>query len=159
MPWTTQNPFHNWADRKQRIEFERRNPCKSCEYEFSRYAKPIKRYHTYSYKAGSWQNQQRVIVKIEVTSKGTNIRFIVTHLWEYRTKALYEQGYCGRGRMELNIIDHKTYLQSGRMSCNSFYDNQFRLFLHSAAYALIHSLQENMLKTKGLAASYDENFM
>ena len=54
--------------------------------------------------------------------------------------------------MELNIKDHKTYLQSGRMSCNSFYANQFRLFLHSAAYVLMHSLQENMLKKKGLAA-------
>lgn len=123
----------------------------SCEHEFARYAKPIKRYHTFSYKAGTWQNQQRVIVKIEVTSKGTNIRYIVTDLWEYRTKALYEQGYCGRGRMELNIKDHKTYLQSQRMSCNRFYANQFRLFLHSAAYVLMHSLQENLLKTKDLA--------
>jgi len=124
----------------------------SCENEFARYTKPIKRYHLFSYKAGCWENLQRVIVKIEVTSKGTNIRFIVTDLWAYRTKALYEQGYCGRGRMELNIKDHKTYLQSGRMSCNSFYANQFRLFLHSAAYVLMHSLQENLLKKKGLAA-------
>jgi hypothetical protein len=124
----------------------------SSEKQFTRYAKPVKRYHSFSYKAGSWENPQRVIVKIEVSSKGTNIRFIVTDLWEYRTKALYEKGYCGRGRMELNIKDHKTYMQSDRLSCNSFYANQFRLFLHSAAYVLMHSLQENMLKTKGLAA-------
>ena len=91
-----------------------------------------------------------MIAKIEVSAKGTNIRFIVTDLWEYRTKALYELGYCGRGRMELNIKDHKTYLQSGRMSCNSFYANQFRLFLHSAAYVLMHNLQDKMLKVKGL---------
>ena len=125
---------------------------KSCESEFSRYGKPVKRYHSFDYKAGSWENQQRVIVKIEVSAKGTNVRFIVTDMLEYRSKALYEQGYCGRGRMELNIKDHKTYLKSGRMSCNSFCANQFRLFLHSAAYVLMHSLQENMLKTKGLAA-------
>jgi hypothetical protein len=125
---------------------------KSCENEYSRYGKPVKRYHSFDYKAGSWESQQRVIVKIEVSDKGTNVRFIVTDLLEYRTKALYEQGYCGRGRMELNIKDHKTYLKSGRMSCNSFGANQFRLFLHSAAYVLMHSLQENMLKTKGLAA-------
>jgi hypothetical protein len=125
---------------------------KSCQNEFARFGKPIKRYHTFTYKAESWKNLQRVIAKIEVSAKGTNIRFIVTDLWEYRTKALYELGYCGRGRMELNIKDHKTYLQSGRMSCNSFYANQFRLFLHSAAYVLMHSLQENMLKKKGLAA-------
>ena len=125
---------------------------KSCENQYAGYGKPVKRYHSFGYKAGSWENQQRVIVKIEVSDKGTNVRFIVTDLLEYRTKALYEQGYCGRGKMELNIKDHKTYLKSGRMSCNSFYANQFRLFLHSAAYVLMHSLQENMLKTKGLAA-------
>jgi hypothetical protein len=125
---------------------------KSCENEFARYGNPIKRYHSFVYKAGSWKNQQRVIAKIEVTGKGTNIRFVVTDLWEYRTKALYEQGYCGRGRMELNIKDHKTYLKSSRMSCNSFCANQFRLFLHSAAYVLMHSLQEKLLKAKGLAA-------
>lgn len=33
------------------------------------------------------------------------------------------------------------------MSCNSFMANQFRLFLHSAAYVLIHALQTEMLKT------------
>jgi hypothetical protein len=124
----------------------------SCQNEFARYGKPVKRYHSFSYQAGSWANQQRVIAKIEVSSKGTNIRFIVTDLWEYRTKALYEQGYCGRGRMELNIKDHKTYMFSGRMSCNRFYANQFRLFLHSAAYVLMHNLQEQLLKTKGLAS-------
>ena len=37
------------------------------------------------------------------------------------------------------------------MSSNSFYANQFRLFLHSAAYVLMHTLQERMLKTNGLA--------
>jgi hypothetical protein len=90
-------------------------------------------------------------VKIEVSGKGTNIRFIVTDLWEYRTKGLYELGYCGRGNMELNIKDHKTYMYSDRMSCNSFYANQFRLFLHSAAYVLMHRLQEKMLPVEGMA--------
>ena len=124
----------------------------TCEKEYSRYGRFVKRYHSFSYKAGSWKNQQRVIVKIEVSDKGTNVRFIVTDLLEYRAKALYEKGYCGRGNMELNIKDHKTYLLSDRMSCNSFYANQFRLFLHSAAYVLMHTLQGKMLKTKGLGS-------
>lgn len=123
----------------------------SSENEFKRSNKPVKRYHSFNYQAKSWTNEQRVIVKIEVTHMGTNIRYIVTDLWEYRTKALYEQGYCGRGRMELNIKDHKTYLNSDRMSCNSFYANQFRLFLHSAAYVLMHTMQANILKCAGEA--------
>ena len=31
------------------------------------------------------------------------------------------------------------------MSCNSFMANQFRLFMHSAAYVLIHTLQKEVL--------------
>jgi hypothetical protein len=124
----------------------------SCEERFKRDGKPIKRYHSFCYKAQSWENQQRVIVKIEVSEKGTNIRYIVTDLWEYRAKSLYEQGYCARGNMELWIKDHKSYLLSNRMSCNSFYANQFRLFLHSAAYVLMHTLQKRLLKSKGLAS-------
>ena len=125
---------------------------KSSQKEYNRSNKPVKRYHSFTYKAQSWENEQRVIVKIEVTHMGTNIRYVVTDLWEYRTKALYEQGYCGRGRMELNIKDHKTYLNSDRMSCNRFFANQFRLFLHSAAYVLMHTMQVNVLKHNGLAS-------
>ena len=77
---------------------------------------------------------------------GTNIRYIVTDLFQYRTKELYEMGYCARGNMELRIKDHKLYLRSDRMSCNSFLANQLRLFLHSAAYILIHTLQNEILK-------------
>jgi len=125
---------------------------RSSQAEFERHGKPVKRYHSFSYAAQSWENEQRVIVKIEVTSMGTNIRYIVTDLWEYRTRDLYELGYCGRGRMELNIKDHKTYLMSDRMSCNSFQANQFRLFLHSAAYVLMHKMQENILQSNNLGA-------
>lgn len=107
--------------------------------------KPVKRYHSFEYKAGSWTYPERVVVKVEVTSMGTNVRFIVSSL-NIRAKILYEQGYCARGAAELRIKDHKTYLLSDRMSCNSFKANQFRLFLHSAAYVLIHTLQSEVLQ-------------
>ena len=74
----------------------------------------------------------------------TNVRFIVCSL-KTRAKVLYEQGYCARGAAELRIKDHKTYLLSDRMSCSSFKANQFCLFLHSAAYVLIHTLQNEVL--------------
>jgi hypothetical protein len=52
---------------------------------------------------------------------------------------------------ELIIIDcddtnNKLYLKSDRSSCRGFAANQFRLFLHSAAYVLLHSMQQEMLK-------------
>ena len=118
----------------------------SAQREFRQYGKPVKRYHSFQYQAGSWAYPERVVVKVEVSSMGTNVRFIVSSLQGVRSKALYEQGYCIRGAAELRIKDHKTYLKSDRMSCNSFKANQFRLFLHSAAYILIHTLQKEVLK-------------
>lgn len=108
--------------------------------------KPVKKYHTFSYKAGTWTEKQRVVVKVEVNSMGTNIRYIVTDMWDYRTSHLYEIGYCARGNAELRIKEHKTYLKSDRTSCHKFEANQLRLFLHSAAYVLIHTLQKEVLK-------------
>ena len=98
------------------------------------------------YQAGSWKKPERVIVKVEVSNMGTNIRYIVTSLVQFRTKELYEKGYCARGAMELRIKEHKLYLRSDRSSCNSFAANQFRLFLHSMAYVLLHTLQKETLK-------------
>jgi len=118
----------------------------SAQREFKQYGNPVKRYHSFEYKAGTWEYSQRVVVKVEVSSMGTNIRYIVSSLRRVRAKALYEQGYCARGAAELRIKEHKTYLLSDRMSCNSFLANQFRLFLHSAAYVLIHTLQTEVLK-------------
>jgi hypothetical protein len=118
----------------------------SAEREFKQYGNPVKRYHSFEYKAGSWEYPQRVVVKVEVSSMGTNIRYITSSMRNVRSKALYEKGYCARGTAELRIKEHKTYLLSDRMSCNSFMANQVRLFLHSAAYVLIHTLQTEVLK-------------
>lgn len=121
----------------------------SAEREFKQYGKPVKRYHSFMYQAGSWEQPQKVVVKVEVTEMGTNIRYIVTNLVQYRAKALYEQGYCARGAMELRIKEHKLYLKSDRASCSGFLANQFRLFMHSMAYVLLHTLQKEMLQEQG----------
>jgi len=117
----------------------------SAEQEYKQTKKNVVRYHTFSYQAGTWTKAQRVIVKVAVTEKGTDLRYIVTDMYEYRTQKLYELGYCSRGKMELYIKDHKTYLQSDRTSCHRWEANQLRLFLHSAAYILIHTLQKEVL--------------
>lgn len=119
---------------------------KSAEKEYEQYEKPVKRYHSFMYQAGSWDKPRRVIVKVEVSHMGTNIRYIVTSMHEFRTRQLYEKGYCGRGSAELRIKEHKLYLKSDRSSCRSFEANQFRLFLHSVAYVLLHTMQQEMLK-------------
>ncbi len=118
----------------------------SAENKYTKTQNPVKQYHSFYYKADTWEHKQRVIAKVEVNSMGTNVRYIVTDLHEFRTKGLYEKGYCARGNMELRIKDHKRYLKSDRMSCNSFWANQMRLFMHSAAYILMHTFQKEVLK-------------
>jgi len=99
---------------------------------------------------------QRVICRILVSTQGTDVRFIVTSFQAAGAKSLYETAYCGRGKMELMIKDHKTALKSDRTSCHRKEANQFRLFLHSAAYVLMHALRANLLKGSELArAQFD----
>jgi len=118
----------------------------SAEREFKQYGKFVKRYHSFPYQAGSWSHPQKVVVKVEVSEMGTNIRYIVTNLVQFRAKDLYEKGYCARGAMELRIKEHKLYLRSDRSSCHRFKANQFRLFLHSMAYVLLHTFQKEVLR-------------
>lgn len=149
--------FMDWAETKEKIGFvtglsgnqllnkKVKTTLKSAKNAFEKYGKPTKQYHSFQYKAGSWKHSQRVVAKVEVNKKGTNIRYIVSNIDCIRAKSLYENAYCARGAAELRIKDHKTYLKSDRMSCNNFKANQFRLFLHSAAYVLIHTLQKEAL--------------
>lgn len=123
----------------------------SAKREFKQYGKPVKRYHSFMYQAGSWEIPQKVIVKVEVNEMGTNVRYIVTDLIHYKAKNLYEKGYCARCSMELRIKEHKLYLRSDKSSCNSFWANQFRLFLHSVAYVLLHTMQKELFKGSDLA--------
>jgi Transposase DDE domain group 1 len=106
-------------------------------------------FHTISYKAGTWHSAQRVIVKVEVSPEhdDPNVRYIVSNILHAKASVLYSEIYCARGNAELYIKDHKTYLKSDRTSCHRFAANQFRVFLHSAAYVLIHYLQHTILRT------------
>jgi len=108
----------------------------------------VKLYTEFLYQAASWSAPRRVICKVEVSEQGNNIRFVVTNLEKVRKAYIYETIYCGRGQMENYIKDHKRFLHSDRLSCHKFEANQFRLFLHSAAYVFMHTL-----KTTGLAGT------
>ena len=91
--------------------------------------------------AESWSRERKVIARVEATSKGSDMRFIVTNL-PGRAKVLYERVYCARGRMENMIKEHKLYTRSDRTSCHRWEANQFRLFLHTGAYWLLHQLRQ-----------------
>jgi hypothetical protein len=118
-------------------------------YEFSK--TPVKLYSEFSYQAGSWSAPKRIICKAEYNHKGPNTRFIITNLAHANRRFIYETVYCGRGAMELMIKEHKNHLFSDRTSCSGFEANQFRLFLHSIAYVLMHAFRERHLKNTEFA--------
>jgi len=97
-----------------------------------------------------------VTAKAEVSSSCASLRFLATNLAKPDEAVIYQDIYSPRGRMENYIKDHKLGLKSDRTSCNSFEANQFRLFLASAAYVLMHAFRENALKgTEFARAQFD----
>ena len=132
-------PAINWAGGVQREDWH------SC-----------RRFHSFSYAAGSWSRPRRIVARIEATSRGVDARYIVTDMEEVGAKFLYEKVYCDRGNAELMIKEHKCFLKSSRTSCNTAEANQFRLYLHSAAYVIMHGLRNTLLKgTKLASATFD----
>jgi len=115
--------------------------------------KKLKIFVEFPYQAKSWSSPQRVICKIEVNEKGRNVRFIVTDMNGKGPQRMYDESYCGRGCMENFIKNHKNALHSDRTSCPRFEANMFRLFLHSAAYVLMHTFAEKGLRGTELAKS------
>lgn len=113
---------------------------------FRKNGEDVRFFRQFTYKAGSWEHPRRVIVKIEVNHRGTNVRYVVTSLKHPNSRFLYEHLYCGRGTMELYIKEMKNYLSADKTSCNKFSANQFRLFLHAAAYVLLHGMKQEIFK-------------
>ena len=61
-----------------------------------------------------------------------------------RPRALYEDLYCRRGQAENHIKSWKTHLRADRTSCTKATANQFRLFLHAAAYWVLWGVRTLM---------------
>src|SRR5215831_15935437 len=114
---------------------------------YARWGRKATRFHSMRYQAGTWSHSRRVVIKVEVSQQGVNTRFVVTDMEQARTKVLYQHIYGARGQAENEIKDHKRSLKSDRMSCQRFEANQFRLFMHSAAYVLLDTLRREVFKT------------
>lgn len=113
----------------------------------------VRMFHSFMYKANSWKHLQRVVVKIEINSLGTNVRYVVTDFKGQRSSFIYSECDCERGRMKQMIAELKNGLKADRMSCNKFSANQFRLYLHCAAYVILYSFQSDMLVETELKCS------
>src|SRR6476620_5395741 len=111
----------------------------------------VRRYCETRYGAKSWHCQRRVGARIEATTQGLDIRYVVTNIAGGSAEWLYDSLYCARGQAENLIKLHKTQLASDRTSCRSPLANQVRLVLHTAAYWLMLLLRDAIPKPQPLA--------
>ena len=105
------------------------------------------------YQAKSWNKHRRACARIEATTQGLDIRFVVTSLETGSAEHVYQTIYCARGQAENLIKLHKAQLASDRTSCRSPLANQMRLILHTAAYWLILTVRDAIPKTHALATA------
>ena len=114
--------------------------------------KPVVRdYAETRHKAKSWSRERRAVARIEATTLGLDIRFVVTNLKHGSPEWVYDSLYCARGQAENLIKLHKTQLASDRTSCRSAVANQVRLVLHTAAYWLMLTVRDAIPKVRDLA--------
>src|SRR5713101_7216504 len=64
------------------------------------------------YQAKSWNKERRVCARIEATTKGLDIRFVITSIHTGSAEHVYETLYCARGQAENLIKLHKAQLAS-----------------------------------------------
>src|SRR5215831_3367705 len=103
------------------------------------------------YRAKSWSKPPRACARIEATSLGLDIRYVISSLAAGSAEHIYDTLYCARGQAENLIKMHKGQLASDRTSCRSPLANQMRLILHTAAYRLMLAVRQTIPKTHDLA--------
>jgi hypothetical protein len=136
------HPLGSWSLRQTRGGSVRRAEAQ---------APVVRGYAEARYGARSWHCQRRVAARIEATTNGLDIRFVVTNIAGGSAEWLYDILYCARGQAENLIKLHKSQLASDRTSCRSPLANQMRLVLHTGAYWLMLGLRDAIPKPQPLA--------
>lgn len=118
--------------------------CAEAKRRFERTGKPVRIFTSTWHKAKRatprWPRSYRLVIKAEHTALGANVRFVITSLLGNAEK-LYDRYVQRAEACENSIKDLKNVLKADRLSCHAFWANQFRLFLHAAAYVLMFCLR------------------
>ncbi len=113
----------------------------------------MRRYTETCYGAKSWGCERRVAARIQASTQGLDIRYVVTNLRSGSAEWLYDTLCCARGQAENLIKLHKSQLASDRTSCRSARANQVRLVLHTAAYWLLPTVRDAIARSHPLATA------
>lgn len=93
-----------------------------------------------AHRGSSWPKdhpERRVVIRVDYTDKGLDIRCLLTSFKNYTAEKIYEM-YTRRGSSERWIGELKNSL---RFNCQSFTSNRCRLLIHGFAYQLLWLLR------------------
>ena len=99
-------------------------------------------YHNFRYRAGSWNQARRVVIKIawHAGELFPRVGCIVTNLnWRSRRVVCF---YNKRGTAKQWIKEGKNAVNWTKLSCRRFKDNEARLHLFALAYNLANFLRQ-----------------
>jgi len=107
--------------------------------------KPKKFYASFRYRAGSWDQDRRVVAKVEwhAGELFPRVGFLVTNLKWHSKKVV--RFYNRRGTAEQWIKEGKNAVKWTKLSCRRFKDNATRLQLFALAYNLANFLRQLVL--------------
>jgi hypothetical protein len=119
------------------------------EARYQRLQHPVQVRTSFWHRARTWPHRRRILVKIDVTSMGTNIRFMITNR-KGSAKDLVKW-YDRRGEAENRIKELKLGMYADRLSCHRFRANAVRLQLHTIATLLMTYFRRSILADTVLA--------
>ena len=116
-----------------------------------RTGRPVSIRTSFRHRAKSWPHARRILVTIDVTAQGLNLRFMVTN--RRGRAADLVAWYDDRGAFENWIKELKLDIHVDRLSCHRFRANAFRLQLHSIALLLLAYFRRCVLNGSRLATA------
>jgi len=121
------------------------------EARYDRTRRPVHLRTSFRHRAKSWPHPRRILVKIDVTAQGLNVRFMVTN--RRGPAADLIAWYDDRGAAENWIKELKLDIHADRLSCHRFCANAVRLQLHSVALLLLAYFRRGVLAGTHLASA------
>lgn len=112
---------------------------------FARTGQDVRLFSSLRYRGRRWRRRRRVLIKVEVSALGTNLRFVVTNR-PGRAGDVFAW-YNDRGVAERYIDELKNGLAFDRLSCSRYRANALRVQLHALAYALVHLFRQQLAGT------------
>lgn len=138
--------------RNKRLEAAVTNWERDLEQRFTETGEKQRSIHEFTYGARSWNQERRLITRLEFGRQGNNPRYVVTNL-DQPAAWVYDTLYCQRGEAENRIKETQLDLFGTRASCQTLVANALRVVFAGLAYTLMNRLREIALAETELASA------